>query len=143
VIIILKGILTAEDARRALEAGVDGIVVSNHGGRQLDSVLVTLEALPELVEAVEARIPVLFDGGISKDSEVFKVLALGADLCLIGRGALWGLAYDGQQGVEAVLNILERELYRTMSLMGARSIKEICEDMLGRSRRDGFGLAKL
>jgi (S)-2-hydroxy-acid oxidase len=141
--IILKGILTEEDALKAVEAGVDGVIVSNHGGRQLDGAPSTLEALPEVVDAVKGRIPVMFDGGISKGSDVFKALALGADLCLIGRGALWGLAYDGQRGVETVLNILERELSRTMSLMGARSIKDISRSMLGRPKSGGFGVAKL
>jgi (S)-2-hydroxy-acid oxidase len=141
--IILKGIMTAEDATRSLEAGVDAIVVSNHGGRQLDGVPSTLEALPEISEAVKGKIPIIFDGGISKGTDVFKALALGADLCLIGRSALWGLAYDGQKGVEAVLHILERELWRTMALGGAKSLNEISRSMLGRARRDGFGIARL
>lgn len=141
--IIVKGILTAEDALRAVDSGVDALIVSNHGGRQLDGAPATLEVLPEVVEAVQGRIPVIIDGGITRGSDVFKALALGADLCLIGRTALWGLAWDGENGVEAVLNILERELWRTMTLMGARSIKEISSGMLGRSRRDGFGVAKL
>lgn len=141
--IILKGILTSEDALEAVEAGVDAVIVSNHGGRQLDGVPATLEALPEVADAVRGRIPVIFDGGISKGTDVFKALALGADLCLVGRTALWGLAYDGQKGVETVLHILERELWRTMALMGARSVKHISRSMLGRARRDGFGVAKL
>jgi (S)-2-hydroxy-acid oxidase len=141
--IIVKGIMTGEDAQRAVETGVDAIIVSNHGGRSLDGGASTLEALIEVVEAVRHRVPVIVDGGISRGSDVFKALALGADLCLIGRSALWGLAYDGQQGVEAVLNILERELWRTMSLMGARSLGEISSSMLGRPKNDGFGIAKL
>lgn len=141
--IIVKGILTAEDAQRAVEAGCDALVVSNHGGRQLDDVPATLEALPEVVDAVRGRIPVIFDGGITRGSDVFKALALGADLCLIGRTALWGLAWDGQKGVEGVLHILERELHRTMALMGTKSIKELNRGLLGRSKRDGFGIAKL
>ncbi|KAF3016850.1 hypothetical protein E8E14_011824 [Neopestalotiopsis sp. 37M] len=141
--IILKGILTAEDAERSLEAGVDGIIVSNHGGRQLDGVSSTLEALPEIVDVVRGRIAVILDGGISRGSDVFKALALGADLCLIGRTALWGLAWDGQNGVEGVLHILERELARTMALAGTPSLVEISRSMLGRAKRDGFGIAKL
>ncbi|KAL2206808.1 FMN-dependent alpha-hydroxy acid dehydrogenase [Sarocladium strictum] len=141
--IILKGILTAEDALKAVEAGVDGIMVSNHGGRQLDGVPATLEALPEIVDAVRGRVPILFDGGITHGADVFKALALGADLCFLGRSALWGLAYDGQKGVETVLNILERELWRTMALSGARSIKDITRSMLGVRRTDGFGVARL
>lgn len=141
--IILKGIMTAEDAVRSVEAGVDAIVVSNHGGRQLDGVPSTLEALPEIAEAVKGKIPIIYDGGITKGTDVFKALALGADLCLIGRSALWGLAYDGQKGVEAVLHILERELSRAMQLAGAKSLNEISRGMLGVPRRDGFGIAKL
>jgi (S)-2-hydroxy-acid oxidase len=141
--IILKGIMTEEDARRAVEAGVDAIVVSNHGGRQLDGVPSTLEALPEVADAVRGKIPVIFDGGITRGSDVFKALALGADLCLIGRTALWGLAWDGQKGVEGVLHILERELSRTMALMGVSRLRDISRNMLGRARKTGFGVAKL
>ncbi|KAH6893013.1 FMN-dependent dehydrogenase [Thelonectria olida] len=141
--IILKGILTAEDAQRAVAAGVDAIVVSNHGGRQLDGVPSTLEALPEIVDAVQRKIPVIFDGGITRGTDVFKALALGADLCLIGRTALWGLAWDGQKGVEGALRILERELSRTMALMGVTKLKDISPSLLGRRKRDGFGIEKL
>ncbi|GAB7331289.1 hypothetical protein MBLNU13_g02737t2 [Cladosporium sp. NU13] len=141
--IILKGILTEEDAKRAVEAGVDAIIVSNHGGRQLDGVPSTLEALPEVADAVRGKIPVIFDGGITRGSDVFKALALGADLCLIGRTALWGLAWDGQKGVEGVLNILERELSRTMALMGVARLRDISRSMLGRAKKTGFGVAKL
>lgn len=141
--IILKGILTEEDAKRAVEAGVDAIIVSNHGGRQLDGVPSTLEALPEVADVVRGKIPVIFDGGITRGSDVFKALALGADLCLIGRTALWGLAWDGQKGVEGVLNILERELSRTMALMGVARLRDISRSMLGRAKKTGFGVAKL
>lgn len=141
--ILVKGIMTAEDAILAMKYGVDGIVVSNHGGRQLDGTLSTLEALSEVADVVKGKILIVFDGGIEKGSDVFKAIALGADLCLIGRSALWGLAYDGQQGVENVLNILERELSRTMALTGAPSIKDISREMLGVKRRGSFGVAKL
>lgn len=141
--IILKGIMTGEDAAKAVEAGVDGVIVSNHGGRQLDGVPSTLEVLPEVVEAVKGRLPVMFDGGINQGSDVFKALALGADLCFVGRAALWGLAYKGQEGVEDVLHILERELSRTMALAGAPSLKHISRDMLGVASKDGFGISKL
>ncbi|KPI36747.1 Hydroxyacid oxidase 1 [Cyphellophora attinorum] len=141
--ILLKGIMTAEDALLAVEAGVDGIVVSNHGARQLDGMPSTLEALSEVAAAVAGRIPVVFDGGIKRGADVFKALALGADLCLIGRSALWGLAHDGQRGVEDVLHILERELFRTMALAGAASIKDIKREMLGVERQNGFGVVKL
>lgn len=141
--ILLKGLMTAEDAALAIQYGVDGVVVSNHGGRQLDGVPSTLEVLPEISNAVKGRIPVIFDGGISQGSDVFNALALGADLCLIGRSALWGLAYNGQQGVEKILHLLERELWRTMVLAGARCVGDITKDMLGIARRDTFGIAKL
>lgn len=141
--IILKGIMTAEDAQRALEAGVDGIIVSNHGGRQLDGAPSTLEVLPEIADVVKGKIPVIVDGGISRGSDVFKAVGLGADLCLIGRTALWGLAWNGQAGVEGVLHILERELSRTMALMGVSSLREISRSMLGVTKTEGFGIAKL
>jgi (S)-2-hydroxy-acid oxidase len=141
--LILKGIMTDSDARLAVEAGVDGIIVSNHGGRQLDGVPSTLEVLPEIVAAVKSEIPIIFDGGITRGSDVFKAVALGADLCLIGRSALWGLAWKGQEGVEGVLHILERELSRTMALMGAARLRDISGDMLGRAKTVGFGVAKL
>lgn len=141
--IILKGIMTAEDALLAVQADVDGIVVSNHGARQLDGEPSTLEVLPEIADAVRGRIPVIFDGGIQRGIDVFKALALGADLCLIGRSALWGLAWDGQKGVEAVLHILERELNRTMALMGCTRVQDIERGMLGKAKTQGFGVAKL
>ncbi|KAI6914594.1 FMN-dependent dehydrogenase [Hortaea werneckii] len=141
--IILKGIMTGEDAQLAVEAKVDAIIVSNHGGRQLDGVPSTLEALPEIADAVNKRIPVIFDGGISRGSDVFKAMALGADLCLIGRSALWGLAWDGQKGVASVLHILERELARTMALMGVTDLKMASRSMLGKAKDNDFGIAKL
>lgn len=141
--IILKGILTAEDAQKSLEAGVDAIIVSNHGGRQLDGVPSTIEALPEITDVVRGRIPVIVDGGITRGTDVFKAIALGANLCLIGRTALWGLAWDGQKGVEGVLNILERELSRAMALMGVAKLKDISRGHLGRAKTNGFGVAKL
>ncbi|KAK5945989.1 hypothetical protein PMZ80_000128 [Knufia obscura] len=141
--VVVKGVMTAEDALLAVEGGADAIVVSNHGGRQLDGVSSTVEALVEVVDAVKGRVPVLVDGGITRGSDVFKCLALGADFCLVGRPALWGLAYDGRRGVEMVLDILERELSRTMALSGARNLQEIQRGMLGVERRDGFGIAKL
>lgn len=141
--VIIKGIMTAEDAIKAVDAGADGVYVSNHGGRQLDGLPSTLEALAEVVDAIKGKVPIIFDGGIRRGSDVFKALALGADLCLIGRPALFGLAYNGQEGVEDVLHILERELYRTMSLTGASSIGEIKRGMVGVPKVDSFGVAKL
>lgn len=141
--VVVKGVLTSEDALLAVQHGADAIVVSNHGGRQLDGVASTIEALVEVVDAVKGRVPVLVDGGITRGTDVFKCLALGADFCLIGRPALWGLAYDGSRGVKMVLDVLERELSRTMALSGARNLQEIEKGMLGVERRDGFGIAKL
>lgn len=141
--VVVKGVMTAEDAVLAVEYGADALIVSNHGGRQLDGVSATIEALPEIVAAVHGRIPVLVDGGITRGSDIFKALALGANCCLVGRVPLWGLAYDGRKGVEMVLDILERELTRTMTLSGAREVEEIKSSMLGVRRTDGFGIAKL
>lgn len=133
----LKGILTAEDALNAVEAGADGVVVSNHGGRQLDGSMCTLDALPEVVEAVQGRIPVHIDGGIRRGSDIFKALALGADYCWVGRIPLWGLAYKGQAGVELALNILHDEFRLVMALMGCTSVKDIKPEHLARMGTDG------
>lgn len=141
--IILKGIMTGEDAALALKHGADAIIVSNHGGRQLDEAYSTIEALPEIASAVHGAIPILFDGGVRTGADVFKALALGADFVLVGRPALWGLAYKGQQGVEDVMHILERELNRTMALAGVTNLKEITKDKLVIAHRTGFGIAKL
>ncbi|KAA8909720.1 hypothetical protein TRICI_004369 [Trichomonascus ciferrii] len=133
----LKGILTAEDALNAVGAGADGIIVSNHGGRQLDGAMCTLDALPEVVEAVQGRIPVHIDGGIRRGSDIFKALALGADYCWVGRIPLWGLAYKGQAGVELALNILHDEFRLVMALMGCTSVKDIKPEHLARMGTDG------
>ncbi|CAH0044831.1 unnamed protein product [Clonostachys solani] len=141
--IILKGIMTAEDAALSVQYGADAIIVSNHGGRQLDETCSTIEALPEVSVAVNGALPVIIDGGVRTGADVFKCLALGADFVLVGRPALWGLAYDGCRGVETVMHILERELSRTMALAGVRSVKEISRGMLGVANRNGFGVSKL
>ena len=116
--VILKGILTAEDAQLAVEHGVAGVVVSNHGGRQLDGVQATIDALPEVVEAVGGRCEVYLDGGIRRGTDVLKALALGARAVMVGRPALWGLAVDGAPGVYAVLELLRAELALAMALSG-------------------------
>lgn len=116
--VVVKGVLTGEDAERALESGARGIVVSNHGGRQLDGAVPTLLALPEVVGAVRGRAPVLVDGGIRRGSDVVKALALGARAVLVGRPYLWGLAWKGAEGVETVLSILRDEVERTLCLVG-------------------------
>lgn len=128
----LKGVATAEDAEEAVKAGVDGIWVSNHGGRQLDSTLSTIDSLPEVVEAVKGRIPVHVDGGIRRGGDVFKMLALGADFVWLGRPVLYGLLYDGQQGLDLMQSILEKELEMTMMMAGTTSIDQIDKTRLAR-----------
>jgi 4-hydroxymandelate oxidase len=122
---VVKGVLTAEDARMAVEGGAAGLVVSNHGGRQLDDVLTTCEALPEVVEAVDGRIEVLVDGGIRRGTDVLKALAMGARAVLIGRPYLWGLAVGGEAGVSHVLELLRAELSLSMALAGRPTISSV------------------
>lgn len=128
--VIIKGILTAEDAILAKAYGCKGVIVSNHGGRQLDGVPATIEALPEVVKAVGSDLQVMLDGGVSQGSDVFKALALGAKLVFIGRAALWGLVVNGQEGVEDVLKIIINELEVTMALAGCASIRDITSSMV-------------
>ncbi|XP_065907378.1 2-Hydroxyacid oxidase 1-like isoform X2 [Dysidea avara] len=116
--VIVKGILTGEDAKLAVQHGVDGIIVSNHGGRQLDGVLAAIDVLGEVVEAVEGRVEVYLDGGVRQGTDVLKALALGAKAVFIGRPVLWGLAYQGQTGVEEVLRIIKEEFKLAMALSG-------------------------
>lgn len=123
--LILKGVMHPDDASEAVRRGVDAVIVSNHGGRQVDGALAGVRALPGVAEAVAGRIPVLLDGGIRRGSDIFKALALGAHAVLIGRPHLWGLAAAGQPGVEAVLDILVSELDRTMGLSGATDLNAI------------------
>ncbi|NWR85421.1 HAOX2 oxidase, partial [Furnarius figulus] len=123
--IIIKGILTKEDAELAVRHGVQGIIVSNHGGRQLDEGPATIDALVEVVEAVRGRVEVYIDGGIRKGSDVLKALALGAKCVFIGRPALWGLAYKGNEGLQDVLRILQDEFRLSMALAGCASVSEI------------------
>ena len=123
--ILLKGILTAEDALLALERGADGIIVSNHGGRQLDTALASIEALPEVVEAVDGRCEVYMDGGIRRGTDILKALAFGARAVLIGRPIIWGLAVDGAEGVRDVLDILRAELEMAMVLSGRPTLASI------------------
>jgi 4-hydroxymandelate oxidase len=123
--ILLKGILTAEDAVLAVEHGVDGIVVTNHGGRQLDTAIPSIEALPEVVEAVAGRCEVYLDGGIRRGTDVLKALALGARAVLVGRPVLWGLAVNGAEGVCHVLELLRNELELDMALAGRPTLDSI------------------
>jgi isopentenyl diphosphate isomerase/L-lactate dehydrogenase-like FMN-dependent dehydrogenase len=119
--VLVKGILTAEDATLAVEHGAAGVIVSNHGGRQLDCALASADALPEIVAAVAGRVPALVDGGIRRGTDVAVALALGADAVLVGRPPLWGLAAGGAAGAERVLQLLRAELERTLALCGCPS----------------------
>jgi isopentenyl diphosphate isomerase/L-lactate dehydrogenase-like FMN-dependent dehydrogenase len=123
--LLVKGIVTREDAEIAVERGVDGVIVSNHGGRGEDSGRATIDSLPEVAAGVAGRVPILFDSGIRRGSDIFKALALGANAVAIGRPYIWGLASFGQQGVEKVLDILRSELLFAMRQAGTRSIAEI------------------
>lgn len=120
--IVLKGILTAEDAVIAVHHGANAILVSNHGGRQLDGVQASIEALPPIAQAVGGHIDVYLDGGVRTGADVAKAIALGARAVFVGRPAIWGLAYDGQKGVEKMLDILRDELNRTIALLGTSSV---------------------
>ena len=128
--IVLKGILHPDDARRAIDVGMDGILVSNHGGRQVDGAIATIEALPAVVDAVDGRVPVLLDSGVRSGADIFKALALGATAACIGRPYVWGLAAGGESGVRDVLGNLVAEFDLTMGLAGCRSVAEIGPDSL-------------
>lgn len=116
--LLVKGVLTEEDARLAVDSGADGVVVSNHGGRQLDGVHATIDALPEVVDAVEGRIEVFVDGGVRRGTDVVKALALGARAAMVGRPVLWGLAAGGEEGVRHVLELLHDEVELALLLSG-------------------------
>ncbi len=120
--IAIKGVLTAEDARRAVDGGADAVVVSNHGGRQLDEVAATLDALPQIAEAVGEKIDVLMDGGIRRGGDIVKALALGARAVLVGRAPAYGLAAGGDAGASRALAILRTDLTRTLALLGRSSV---------------------
>lgn len=132
--LVLKGILSPSEAREAVERGVDGVIVSNHGGRQLEGAIASLDALPRIVEAVSGRIPVLMDGGVRRGADVVKAIALGATACLIARPQLWGLAMGGEAGVAHVLEIFRREIDRTMGLCGVTKIGEINTSLISPKR---------
>jgi 4-hydroxymandelate oxidase len=123
--LVIKGILTHEDARLCVEKGVDAIVVSNHGGRSEDTGLSTIEVLPEIADAVAGRIPILVDSGFRRGTDVFKALALGATAVCIGRPYLWGLSAFGREGVETALALLQRELVMAMKAMGTPNLSAI------------------
>ncbi len=123
--LVLKGVFTAEDAILAVKHGIDGIIVSNHGGRQLDSVSASIEVLPEVVEAIDGRCEVYLDGGIRRGTDILKALALGARAVLVGRPILWGLAVSGAEGVSHVLEILRSELALAMVLAGRPTLDDV------------------
>ena len=133
--ILLKGLMSPADAELAIEAGAGGVVVSNHGGRQLDGVPATVDALPAVAEAVAGRIPVLMDGGVRRGTDVLVALALGADAVLTGRPALWGLAVDGEEGALAVLEILKREIELALALLGCASAAGVTRGHVQRAVR--------
>ena len=128
--ILVKGILHPDDARLAIEHGLDGLIVSNHGGRQVDGAIGSLDALPGVAEAVDGRIPVLFDSGIRAGADAFKALALGATAVLLGRPYVYGLALEGEAGVRDVIKNLVADFDLTMALAGCRSVSEIGRDCL-------------
>ncbi|BAB77694.1 alpha-hydroxy acid oxidase [Anabaena sp. FACHB-709] len=123
--LVLKGILRGDDAARAVEYGAKAIVVSNHGGRQLDGAIASLDALPEIVAAVNGKAEVLLDGGIRRGTDIIKALAIGAQAVLIGRPVLWGLAVGGQAGVSHVISLLQKELNVAMALIGCSQLQDI------------------
>lgn len=128
--ILLKGILNPEDARKAIETNMDGIIVSNHGGRQVDGAISSIEALPEVAEEVRGRVPVLMDSGIRSGSDIFKALALGADAVLLGRPYVYALSVAGKSGVREVIQNFRADFELTMGLSGCRSVKEITKEQL-------------
>jgi isopentenyl diphosphate isomerase/L-lactate dehydrogenase-like FMN-dependent dehydrogenase len=130
--VLVKGLITGEDAALAVEHGAAGVVVSNHGGRQLDNAPATVDALPEVVEAVAGRIPVLLDGGVRRGSDVAVALAIGADAVLVGRPALWGLAVDGEAGARRALEMLTEELRLALALLGVSSPSDLSADHVQR-----------
>src|SRR5262249_61976276 len=131
--VLVKGVLTSEDARRAIDAGAAGIVVSNHGGRQLDTVLSGADALPAVVDEAGDELEVLVDGGIRRGTDVVKALALGARAVMIGRPVLWGLAVGGEEGVRRVVELLLAEIDTALALAGAPRAAELDRSWLQRA----------
>ena len=138
----IKGVVTAEDTLLAIQHGCDGVVVSNHGGRQLDGVPATVDALIECVAAAQGRIPIHIDGGFRRGTDIFIALALGAKCVWVGRPAIWGLAYDGQKGVEKMIDIFYEDFRRCMALCGCVRVEDITRNCLARIDDRGW-LARL
>lgn len=128
--VIVKGVVRGDDAVRALDHGAAGVIVSNHGGRQLDTAIPAIRALPGVVDAVDGRVEVYVDGGIRRGTDVLKALALGARAVMVGRPVIWGLAVDGENGVKMVLRLLRDELDLAMALSGAATIESITRDLV-------------
>jgi 4-hydroxymandelate oxidase len=128
--VVLKGVLTTEDAHLAAERDVDGLVVSNHGGRQLDGAIATADALADIADAVGHRVELFVDGGIRRGGDVLKALALGARAVLIGRPYLWGLALDGEAGVGRMLDLLRAELDLSLALAGYNSVQSVTRSLV-------------
>ena len=126
----VKGILRADDAQCATEAGVSGIVVSNHGGRQLDTAVTPIEALPAITQTAGDKIDLILDGGIRRGTDILKALALGADAVLLGRAPLWGMAVNGEEGIKHILQILQIELSNVMAQCGCTTISELTPDLI-------------
>ncbi|CAI0646455.1 unnamed protein product [Colletotrichum noveboracense] len=138
----VKGIYGPDDVRAAIKHGLDGVVISNHGGRQLDGVPASIDILRQCTPVARGKIPITVDGGIRRGTDMFKALALGASHCFVGRIPIWGLAYDGQEGVELALKILMYEFKVAMLLAGCKSVKDITQDHLVYKKADGI-LSKL
>ncbi|XP_071869385.1 hydroxyacid oxidase [Bombus fervidus] len=128
--IVLKGVLTPQDALLAIESGASGIIVSNHGARQVDTLPATIEALSEIAEAVNGRIEIYMDGGVRQGIDVFKALALGAKMVFVARPMLWGLSYGGEEGARAVLEVFRKEIDVTFALTGCASVQDVKKDMV-------------
>jgi (S)-mandelate dehydrogenase len=133
--LMLKGVNRADDAMKAIEYGLDGLIVSNHGGRNMDSAPATIDVLPEVVEAVRGRATVILDSGVRRGSDIVKALALGAKAVLTGRATLYGTAVAGTAGAVKAINIIRNELDKTMAYTGCRTVDEISSDIFFGSRR--------
>jgi 4-hydroxymandelate oxidase len=140
--VLIKGVLAADDARRAIDHGAAGLIVSNHGGRQLDGSLATIDALPEIADEIGGEAPVLVDGGVRRGTDVLKALALGASAVLVGRPYLWGLAAGGEDGVLTVLEMLRRELELAMALAGCPTVRSIRRELVVRPSDPGASRAR-